>query len=198
QMGQRLNSLDALAKAAALRPDERLRDEAIAALALPDVSFSTSFKASWAGKPIHSIQFDSTYGRYAMLDPEGVIHVHDTRDGRLIRRFPALPLRGANHGLLISPDGELVLRADGGGTLRVWRVADGSMVLANVPHYSNGSCGFSTDSRTLAVDVEGFLVLFDMAIGRETRRWRIPGQLHGVAFDQDSRRLAVGWRQSAS
>src|SRR5262249_53233259 len=37
QMGQRLDSLDALARAAGIRPDERLRDEAIAALALPDV-----------------------------------------------------------------------------------------------------------------------------------------------------------------
>jgi hypothetical protein len=37
QMGQRLDSLAALAEAARIRPDERLRDEAIAALALPDV-----------------------------------------------------------------------------------------------------------------------------------------------------------------
>ena len=37
QMGQRLDSLAALAEAAHIRPDERLRDEAIAAMALPDV-----------------------------------------------------------------------------------------------------------------------------------------------------------------
>src|SRR5262245_7174344 len=37
QMGQRLESLTALAKAARIRPDEQLRDEAIAAMALPDV-----------------------------------------------------------------------------------------------------------------------------------------------------------------
>ncbi len=37
QMGQRLESLDAVVKAAAIRSDERLRDEAIAAMALPDV-----------------------------------------------------------------------------------------------------------------------------------------------------------------
>jgi hypothetical protein len=37
RMGQRLDSLDALAQAARLRPDEELRDEAIAALTLPDV-----------------------------------------------------------------------------------------------------------------------------------------------------------------
>src|SRR5262249_25343555 len=36
-MGQRLDSLAALDEAARLRPDDRLRDEAIAALALPDV-----------------------------------------------------------------------------------------------------------------------------------------------------------------
>ena len=37
QMGQRLDSLSALARAARIQPDERLRDEAIAAMALADV-----------------------------------------------------------------------------------------------------------------------------------------------------------------
>jgi serine/threonine protein kinase/WD40 repeat protein len=37
QVGQRLDSLAALDQAARIRPDERLRDEAIAAMALPDV-----------------------------------------------------------------------------------------------------------------------------------------------------------------
>src|SRR5262249_22388913 len=37
QMGQRLDSLAAIERAAGIRPDERLRNEAIAAMALPDV-----------------------------------------------------------------------------------------------------------------------------------------------------------------
>ena len=37
QLGQRVESLAAIAKAAKIRPDERLRDEAIAAMALPDL-----------------------------------------------------------------------------------------------------------------------------------------------------------------
>lgn len=45
QMGQRLNSLDALVKAARLLPDERLRDEAIAALALPNIRLGATWLA---------------------------------------------------------------------------------------------------------------------------------------------------------
>ncbi len=47
QPGQRLDSLAALAKAARIRPDERLRDEAIAALALPDIRTVPG----WRGTP---------------------------------------------------------------------------------------------------------------------------------------------------
>jgi hypothetical protein len=45
--GQRLDSLAALAKAAQLRKDDRLRDEAIAAMALPDVRLGPT----WHGLP---------------------------------------------------------------------------------------------------------------------------------------------------
>src|SRR5262249_49231192 len=46
QPGQRLDSLDALAEAARLRPDEGLRDEAIAAMALPDVRYAPLWHSS--------------------------------------------------------------------------------------------------------------------------------------------------------
>src|SRR5262249_7849996 len=49
QMGQRLDSLTALEKAARIRPDERLRDEAIAAMALPDLRRGPILHASPAG-----------------------------------------------------------------------------------------------------------------------------------------------------
>ena len=74
QSGQRQGSLNALVKAASIRPDERLRDEAIAAMALPDFSAGPS----WDALPSNakSIAFDGLYLHYARSDQQGVITVH--------------------------------------------------------------------------------------------------------------------------
>jgi serine/threonine protein kinase/WD40 repeat protein len=193
QPGQRLDSLDALAKAARIRPEPRLRDEAIAALALPDVRFSTSVHILAAGT--QWAMCDRSYRRCVRLDQEGGVTVHDIADGRLIRRLPTIPRKAEADAVVISPDGELVSRKDGRGTLWVWRVADGSTVLDGVPF--TGWPAFSPDSRTLAVGQAGFLVLFDMTTGKETRRWRVPAQVYTFAFAPDGRRLGVGWQRSA-
>src|SRR5262249_3376591 len=92
-MGQRLGSLDALAKAAAIRPDERLPDErlsderlgdgrlgdeAIAAMALPDVRFGPAwqvltpgYKGAALDGQYQQLAFDGQYRLYACLsDPK--------------------------------------------------------------------------------------------------------------------------------
>jgi serine/threonine protein kinase/WD40 repeat protein len=195
QPGQRLDCLDALAKAARIRPAPQLRHEAIAALALPDVRFSMSFQP-WNADTRYLI-FDRYYHHCCKLDLQGVITVHDIPAGRLMGRFPSVPRpRGTTEWGAFSPDGELVAKVEGQGNLRVWRVRDGSAVLDSPPA-SCGSVTFSRDSRTLAADVDGFLVLFDMATGRETRRWRLPARVHSLAFAPDGRRLAAGYITSA-
>ena len=68
-MGQRMDSLDALAKAAAIRPDERLRDEAIAAMALPDVRRGPSLPVR------QGIAFDGPYQSYAGINEKGIIRL---------------------------------------------------------------------------------------------------------------------------
>jgi serine/threonine protein kinase/WD40 repeat protein len=194
QPGQRLDSLAALAKAARIRPEPRLRDEAIVALALPDVRFSTSFPLDIPH--IRSVNLDRSYRRYATLDDQGVIAVHDIADGRLIRPYPAIPGQGYGDAVAMSPDGELVLRLNGKGSLWLWRVADGGAVLENVA-CAGWALAFTPDSGTLAVEQDRTVVLFDLTTGRETRRWPVPGPAHSFTFAPDSRRLAVGWKRSA-
>src|SRR5262249_10043522 len=61
QMGQRLDSLAALAKAAAIRADDRLRDEAIAAMALPDVRLGPTRRAGRLGIGFNLLNVDGEY-----------------------------------------------------------------------------------------------------------------------------------------
>src|SRR5207244_9948744 len=85
QMGQRLDSLAALEKAARIRPDERLRDEAIAALALPDVRRGPRLHAFPAGTT--GVAFDGLYQTYARINDQGIISIHSIPDNGEIRRI---------------------------------------------------------------------------------------------------------------
>jgi serine/threonine protein kinase len=73
QMGQRLESLAALAEAARIRVEPVLRDEAIAAMALPDVRRGPKWQV-WRTNCV-AMTCDAMGQRYAMLDYQGVIAV---------------------------------------------------------------------------------------------------------------------------
>src|SRR5262249_41641992 len=123
QVGQRLESLDAVAKAAAIRSDERLRDEAIAAMALPDVSLGPSWRA---GLPaLCAWCFDTQYRLWARVNDRGVISVRSVPDNREIRNIEGPPIKSPGGWLgMFSPDGHYLATLElGHGPLRVWRVA---------------------------------------------------------------------------
>src|SRR5262249_53701376 len=92
QMGQRLDSLDALAKAAAIRADDRLRDEAIAAMALPDVRLGPPWRAWPPGSAARDV--DGQYRLYARCSDKGVISIRSLPDDREIQTIVSAPTRG--------------------------------------------------------------------------------------------------------
>jgi tetratricopeptide (TPR) repeat protein len=190
QMGQRLDSLDALAKAARIRPDDRLRDEAIAALALPDVRRGPSWHARPPGSKL--IAFDGQYRRYARASNEGVISIRSIPDDQQIQRIQVKPESGISF-LGLSPDGQFLAVLDGAFTLRVWRVADGEMVLPDEPRQCFPAA-FSPDSRQLAVGHEGSLLCFDLASGRQVTRFgQGTAKASTLAWHRDNRQLAVAY-----
>ena len=132
QLGQRLDSLDALAEAAAIRPDERLRDEATAAMALPDVRLRPG-RHAWP--PAHyggwGWSHDAQYRSYARVSGQGVISLRSLPDDREFQTIDRAPAKFS--GLVLSPDGRyLATVAAGDDTLRVWRVADRKEMLRDV------------------------------------------------------------------
>jgi WD40 repeat protein len=188
QMGQRLDSLVAVEQAARIRADERVRDEAIAAMALPDIR-----RVPVPGIPTPSggaVAYGRQYSLYAWANRDGFISVRSIPDDHEIRRIASKPSSAAY--FEFSPDDQFLLRFGVGRALRVWRVDDGRLALPDELRDCQAHA-FSPDGRRLAVGREGWILHFDMATGREERRWRVPARAASLAFHPDSGQLAVGY-----
>jgi serine/threonine protein kinase/WD40 repeat protein len=189
QMGQRFDSLDALEKAARIRPDPRLRDEVIACLALPDLRPGKAWDV-WPDGTTRLV-FDGDYRRYARGDDKGNVTIRNLADDREILRIPSEERRLSD--LLFSPDGRFVATLRSGRRpklsllwdvdvdrwlataqtgrfpwlLQVWDVNTGRAVVREQAEQNGWA--FSLDSSTLAVrKIDDSIQLFDLATGRPT------------------------------
>jgi eukaryotic-like serine/threonine-protein kinase len=84
--GQRYESLAAIAKATAIRPSLELRNEAIAALALPDARLIRSW-TNGLNRP--NVTYSPTLAKYAKLDSDGDVTVHDAATGAELAKLPS-------------------------------------------------------------------------------------------------------------
>ncbi len=193
QMGQRLDSLDALSKAARIRPDPRLRDELIAALALPDLRPGEA-RPLWPEGTAHLV-FDDTYDRYARADDRGNITIRELAGDREIRAIPAAGRTVA--GLTLSPDGRFLLvhsQGPPGDAFQLWNVARGQVVLTE--RFGGGPWGwaFSADGSTFAVASRAqTLRLLDLATGKEIRPLHPRQTWQTLALRPDGRQVALGY-----
>jgi serine/threonine protein kinase/WD40 repeat protein len=193
QPGQRLDSLAALARAAQIRPDEQLRDEAIAALALPDVRRMPGRHSAPPGT--RALAYGRQGRLYARADAQGTISVRSIPDDQEVRRIAAGPVAA---GLDFSPDDRFLLAQGDAGTLQVWRVADGQPALRDELRECQAHA-FSPNGQLLAVSRQGEVLCFDLATGQKVKRWRLGlGVASALAFHPDGRKLAVGYALSAS
>jgi WD40 repeat protein len=188
QMGQRLDSLAAVAKAARIRPDERLRDEAIAALALPDVHRVPGWRSEPPGTA--TVAYGGQYRLYARVQTQGVLSIRSIPDDQEVRRITSGTIQGDY--LFFSPDERFLVALGEGYALRVWRVADGQSVLRDELRECR-SHAFSMDGQRLAVGWRDWVVCFDLATGQEVKRWQLPAIARALSFRPDNAQLAVGY-----
>ena len=193
RVGQRLDSLAALTRAAQIRHDESLRDDAIAAMALPDIRRGPSSER-WV-PDTHIFAFDDRYQRYAHFEKDGTISIHSMKDEQEIQHIASSP-KILERMLSLSPDGEFVAKLEPKGRLRVWRVADGEPALHEVPEGCS-ALAFSHDGRQLAVGQTNWIRRYDLLTGNEINRWIVPTETYRLAFDPADRRIAVGYSGSA-
>jgi serine/threonine protein kinase/WD40 repeat protein len=190
QPGQRVESLAAIAEAARIRVEPELRDEAIAAMALPDVRRGPKFRL-WETNT-RAIGFDALYQRCARIDDQGLVTIRSIPDNRELQQLSAEP--GALR-IVFSPDGKLLASKVAGNRQRVWRLSDDQPVLAEEPENCEAAA-FSPDCSQCVVGQGNRILCFDLATGRERKRWTASGTIRALDFSPDSRKLAVGYSDS--
>jgi serine/threonine protein kinase/WD40 repeat protein len=197
RQGQRVDSLKALAQAAALARDlklpplelDRLRDEAVACLALPDLE--PSGRAIPRPPSLRKFAFDSTMTRFAQRFRDGRIVVRRVADDQQVSQFHAAGDRDIGV-LRLSPDGRyLAATHDPDFALTVWDIDRRRRVVEDPGPLAPGAARFSPDSRRIAsVHKDGQLLLYDLATGQISRQWRLPAP-GDLAFRPDGIQLAV-------
>jgi serine/threonine protein kinase/WD40 repeat protein len=194
-VGQRFESLEALAEATGLArelglPESaflELRNEVIACLALPDLRVAKE----WPGWPAGSthVNFDEQLERYVRVDRQGNVTVRRVAGDAEICHFRT--------GLGdcwpdLSPDGRfLLLRIPPRGEL--WELAGPKARRVALEDSTSVACGgFSPDGRRLALaHTDGSISLHDLPSGRRVRRLAAgPVPVH-LAFHPGGRQLAL-------
>jgi serine/threonine protein kinase/WD40 repeat protein len=155
EAGVSFDSLEALAKAAAIRPSLRLRNEAIASLALADIRLIGSKRL---GVDVRSGMPDRSAQWYAVCDRAGTVTVRRLADDREVGRIPATNSAAvAVWGF--SPDGAFLLVGYNANTIRLWDW-ERSLCLVEVPRAATAD--FSPEGERLAVLTDGRLLCFDL------------------------------------
>jgi serine/threonine protein kinase/WD40 repeat protein len=205
QPGQRLESLKALEQAARHSRElgrgpadlAKLRSEAIACLALPDVRL----EHEWEGSPTgtNGLGFDERFERYAWSFKDQGIRICRLSDHQELMRVPTLPAERASRWLRprFSPDGRFLVVDYALWTskrpLQVWDLSTGTPrpVLPPLADVATDP-QFSPDGRALVVGLPDKSVrFFDLATGHETRQLPIDLLPERLAFHPDGQKLAV-------
>jgi serine/threonine protein kinase/WD40 repeat protein len=193
QMGQRLDSLAVLAEAARIRVNAELRDEAIAAMALPDVRRGPTWHVSRTN--CIALACDAMGQRYATLNYQGIVSVHSIADNHEIRRFETKPVAANLYtSLMFSPDGRFLAKVGDGQQPLVWSLDSGEAILQDAPEGASAPT-FSANHRFVALAWGDEAFCFDLATGREINRWKTAGYIHTLQFHPTDYQIAVGYKE---
>lgn len=184
--GRRVDSLDALGKAAAMEPTLQLRNEAIACMTLADMRVAKE----WAHPPgSFSLSFDSTYERYARGDKAGNVSVRRAADDAEIVKLTGPGYR--NWEIDFDPTGKYLAVAYRDGPapqiIRVFDVARG-VKLFDQP---GAKFDFTPDGAALVINVANRLQWFELPSGNKARDVTVGIRPFQLRFNSSGDRLAL-------
>ncbi len=185
---RRAATLESLRRAAEVRPTPELRNEAVAALALPDRALESSLPLDGS---IRAHELDPTLTHGALGLTNGDVVIRRLADGAEIRRFrqsadSVHPEQGRPVSLGFSPDGSLLGVRYLRGALAVWEAISGRLRFVHdgdVPRRQASLGSFSHDGRHLIApvfDPDGFAVL-ETATGRTVAHFPELGSFNHAA-----------------
>jgi WD40 repeat protein len=190
RVGQRFASLDALSAAVAIARSlhlpaarlTKLRNQAIACLALPDLQRIKQWDGWIAGTV--RVAYDADFARYARLSRDGRISVRRTDDDQEL-----LNLEGSGFLPRFTRDGKYLAVEGLGKYLEVWSL-ERKMKVAT--YHDQLAWDFSPEGRLLAIGHDdGSLVLHDLTTGRPARTWTGAGLALKVSCGPGGRKLAM-------
>ena len=171
--GQRFESLEAVQKAAAIRSELAVRNEAIASLAMSDlrVSKETTLKGR---TPDDLVRYDFNLESYAVGNADGSITIRAVKDDRVLEVLPTTGsiLRWVGG---FSPNSRylraLYGREGDGLGYSVWDVQQQKAVLSGLSAKWGAAAEFSPDGRLFATsNPDATLSVYDLASGKEIKR----------------------------
>ena len=205
KIGQRFEGLKAIAEATRiarkLQVDEReflrLRNEAVACLALTDIRFERTLLANIPEKMPHVywIAFDPLFHYFVYSDRQGNLYIRRVADGMEFDRLAGTDFPPSWVTLQFSSDGQwLYANFDGSpvgprSRAAVWEFREGKLGRKVVlPHH----CVLSPDNRLVAgIQPGGSIGVYELASGREVKRLAEEIRATSVAFDPAGQELAV-------
>jgi WD40 repeat protein len=189
--GQRHDTLDVLARAAALRPSAEVRHEVAAALALPDLRFERSLRAFFADE-LATVAFAPDFQTYLSATGQPDFALLSVSEGRVLRRYPGTS-QVQPQSFSFSGDGRWFAAKFVDRRVEIWArdgdkpawtlPARGTLAVAVALHPREPICAWADD--------EGAVQLRDLVRG-ESRRLVGPGVRVGrLQFSPDGTQLAV-------
>ena len=187
--GQRFDALDALTRSAEIEPSREARNEAIAAMALPDVRIQNVLGTGSIG------YFDRPLERCAVMEADGALSIVRCADRAEISRIPA-PEAGLKEMHWAAFAGSLLTRIfdplEGYRQLEVWDLAERRIVLRVDDVPDRARFDINSDGNLLAIGrTDQAIHLYDLRTKREVRRVPLDRMPAYVSFDPSGRRLVL-------
>lgn len=196
--GSRLEGLDALAKAAAIRPGSDLRDQAIACMVQPDLR---RIRTIGADKRLTNfgVALDPTFEHYAFSDAAGTLFVHRTDDGAEVGRLARASKTGEIWWLRFSPDGQYLFAKDKMQNCRILQWRTGRVIVDIATRLASPGGCFTPDGKSVAIgEINASVGIYDLETGQQRKRFKVPAQPNQCVFDPTGARLAITSDQGTS
>jgi serine/threonine protein kinase/WD40 repeat protein len=199
RMGQRLVSLKALAKAAAIRPSVELRDEAINCLELTDVRVVRQEQTAYT-TDVAQCGFSMDGEHYWLWEAATEkTFVRRLSDHQTVLTLPAVPSGGYGAAPRFSRDGRYLARV-AGSTCEVWDIERAELIAAFAVDATNYArpLDFSPDGGELAVGCKDGSIHIRSPGSNEARSLPpVHAPVHCVRFDPTGRFLATSSLRSS-